>query len=363
MSRRGVTLLTAAGLALVLGVLMFVLPVPYVILVPGPPTDTLGSVPHSTEPVISVSGAQTYDSSGHLYLTTVGVFPGPCSSHPTLFRALSAWFDSHEAVEPHQVICPPNQSSQAVQQENANEMTQSQRDAMTAALLYLGYKPTSLQVILASVSPSAPSSKVLRAGDVVLAVNGKPVHSPQELRAIVGAATIGGPITVTVDRNGTTMVLHTTVTSDETTHRPLLGVQLDQNATFRKVKVTIGIDPNDVGGPSAGLMFTLGIIDRLTPGGLTGGKTIAGTGTIDGFGQVGPIGGIQQKVAAITGYGPHDEDTPIVHASYFLAPASECADAKAAAPSGLTVIRVDTLATAVKALKTIKAGGTDFPRC
>jgi hypothetical protein len=108
-------------------------------------------------------------------------------------------------------------------------------------------------------------------------------------------------------------------------------------------------------------MFTLGIIDKLTPGGLTGGKTIAGTGTIDGFGQVGPIGGIQQKIAGVTGHGP--SDSPRVFASYFLAPASECADAKAAAPAGLVVIRVDTLATAVAALKTIKAGGTDFPRC
>ena len=125
--------------------------------------------------------------------------------------------------------------------------------------------------------------------------------------------------------------------------------------------MTIGIDPNDVGGPSAGLMFTLGIIDRLTPGGITGGKTIAGTGTIDGFGEVGPIGGIQQKVAAVAGFGP--PNAPRVHASYFLAPASECADAKAAAPSSMVVVRVDTLATAVSALKAIKAGGTDFPRC
>lgn len=363
MSRRGITLLTAAGLALIFGVLAFVLPVPYVILVPGPPTDTLGAVPGGTTMVISVTGAQTYDGGGHLYLTTVGVFPGPCDRHPTLIRAMRAWFDSHQAVEPHQVICPPNQSSQSVKQENSNEMSQSQRDAMTAALLYLGYKPASLEVILASVSAAAPSSKVLQAGDVVVAVDGKPVHSPQDLRALVGATAIGGPITVTVRRGGKTMVLHTTVTSDQTTHRPLLGVELDQNATFDRVKVTIGIDPDEVGGPSAGLMFTLGIIDRLTPGGLTGGKTIAGTGTIDGFGQVGPIGGIQQKIAAITGFGPHDKDTPIVHASYFLAPASECADAKAAAPSSLTLVRVDTLATAVAALKAIKAGSTDFPHC
>jgi PDZ domain-containing protein len=361
MSRRGITLLTAAGLALILGVLAAVLPVPYVILLPGPPTDTLGAVPGGTAPVISVDGAKTYDTGGHLYLTTVGVFPGSCDSHPDLLRAMRAWFDSHEAVEPHQVICPPDQTSKSVQVENANEMSQSQRDAMTAALLYLGYKPVSRQVIIASVEQSAPSAKVLQDGDIVVAVNGKPVQSPDDLRALVAATPIGGAITVTVDRHGTTTVLHTTTTSDPSTHRPLLGVQLDQNATFHGVKVKIGIDPNDVGGPSAGLMFTLGIIDKLTPGGLTGGRTIAGTGTIDGFGQVGPIGGIQQKIAAISGFGP--SDAPHVVASYFLAPASECADAKAAAPSGLTVIRVDTLATAVAALKEIKAGQTDFPRC
>lgn len=361
MSRRGITLLVAAGLALVLGVLAAVLPVPYVILTPGPPTDTLGAVPGSSRDVISVTGAKTYDGGGHLYLTTVGVFPGSCNDHPDLLRAMGAWFDSHEAVEPHQIICPPDQTSQAVQAENADEMSQSQRDAMTAALLYLGYKPVSRDVILTSISPSAPAAKVLRAGDIVKAVDGKPVNSPDELRAVIASTPVGGAIRVTVDRHGSTTTLATTVTADPTTHQPRLGVQLDQNATFRGVDVTIGIDPNDVGGPSAGLMFTLGIIDKLTPGGLTGGKTIAGTGTIDGFGQVGPIGGIQQKIAAVSGFGP--SDAPIVNASYFLAPASECADAKAAAPKSLVVIRVDTLATAVAALKAIKAGRTDFPRC
>jgi PDZ domain-containing protein len=361
MSRRGITLLTAAAIAVVLGVLAAVLPVPYVVLLPGPPTDTLGAVPNSSTQVISVSGAKSYNSGGHLYLTTVGVTPGSCDKHPTLLQAMRAWFDSHEAVEPHQVICPPDQTSHDVAAQNANEMTQSQRDAMTAALLYLGYHPVTRQVILADVSSTAPAAKVLRAGDVVVSVNGKPVTSPDELRALVGAAPAGAAIAVTVRRGGTETTVHTTTTSDPDTHRTLLGVNLDQNATFKGVAVHIGIDPNDVGGPSAGLMFTLGIIDKLTPGGLTGGRTIAGTGTIDGFGQVGPIGGIQQKIAAITGHGP--SNAPHVNASYFLAPAGECADAKAAAPSSLTLIKVDTLATAVAALKSIKAGRTDFPHC
>src|SRR5512142_356915 len=134
MSRRAVTLLTAAGLVAILGILAGVLPVPYVVLVPGPVTDTLGNV--GTAPVVSVKGAQTYDAGGHLYLTTVGVIPGTCDKNPTLQDALQAWFDKHQAVQPKQVICPPGQTSQAVSQQNADEMTQSQQDAITAALLY-----------------------------------------------------------------------------------------------------------------------------------------------------------------------------------------------------------------------------------
>jgi PDZ domain-containing protein len=361
MSPRGVTLLVATGLAVVLGVLSALLPVPYVIVMPGPPQDTLGLVNDTSTPVIKVDGTKSYDTKGNLYLTTVDVVPGRCSQHPTLYQGLQAWFDSHQSVEPHQLICPPDQSSSAVAAQNANEMSQSQEDAKTSALLFLGYKPASLQVILASVSPTAPSAKVLRAGDVVVAVNGKPVGSPEALRSLVSATPAGGPITVTVQRQNKNVTVHTTVTEDPSTHRPLLGVQLDQRASFRGVDVKIGIDPANVGGPSAGLMLTLGIIDKLTPGDLTGGRTIAGTGTIDGFGQVGPIGGIQQKIAAITGFGP--SDAPHVVASYFLTPASECADAKAAAPSSLVLIKVDMLSTAVSALKSIAAGRTDFPRC
>jgi PDZ domain-containing protein len=117
--------------------------------------------------------------------------------------------------------------------------------------------------------------------------------------------------------------------------------------------VSIGIDPNIVGGPSAGTALALGIIDKLTPGGLTGGRTIAGTGTVDGYGTVGPIGGMQQKIAAAVKAG----------ASVFFAPASECSEAKSAAPSSLTLIKVDTLSTVVKALEAIKSGSTDFPHC
>jgi len=349
MSRRGVTLLTAGALVVVLGILAAVLPVPYVVLVPGPVTDTLGHV--GTTPVISVTGAKTYTDSGHLYLTTVGVIPGSCDKSPTLEQTLRAWFDKHEAVQPKQAICPPGQTSQAVAQQNADEMTQSQQDAITAALLYLHYKPTTLHVSVGSVSDGAPAAAVLHTGDLILAINGTNVTGLEQLHSLISAHPAGSTLALSVDRHGQHLDLQAKTYADS--GRTVLGFQPDLHATFTTPDVKIGIDPNSVGGPSAGLAFTLGIIDKLTPGSLSGGRVVAGTGTIDGFGTVGPIGGIQQKIAGATRNG----------AKVFLAPASECADARKAAPKSLVLVKVDKLETAVKALQSIAAGRHDFPSC
>ncbi|HMC67894.1 MAG TPA: PDZ domain-containing protein, partial [Mycobacteriales bacterium] len=273
MSRRGVTLLTAGALVVLLGILAAVLPVPYVVLVPGPVTDTLGKV-GSTQ-VISVSGAQTYPDSGHLYLTTVGVIPGSCDKNPTLEQALKAWFDKHEAVQPKQAICPPGQTSHAVAQQNADEMTQSQQDAITAALLYLHYKPTSLHVSVGSVSDGTPAAAVLHTGDQILAINGTNVTGLDQLHSLISAHPAGSTLALSVDRHGKHLDLQARTYTDS--GRTVLGFQPDLQATFATPDVKIGLDPNSVGGPSAGLAFTLGIIDKLTPGSLSGGRVVAGT--------------------------------------------------------------------------------------
>jgi PDZ domain-containing protein len=355
MSRRGLTFLAAGVFAAVLIALGYVLPVPYVVLVPGPVTDTLGTVAqNSSTQVVSVSGATTYPVNGHIFLTTVGVVPGSCSAHPTLFQALRAWWDKSEAVEPHQAICPPGETSQAVQQQNEQDMTDSQRDAVTAALLQLGYKPSSEQIIVADVDPGAPAAQVLQAGDVVVAVDGTKLRSAAQLHALISAHAIGTTVRVTVRRGKAT---HTyairTVASTVGKKHAIVGITPDINATFKKPSVQIGIDPAQVGGPSAGLAFTLGILDKLTPGGLTGGRTIASTGTIDGFGIVGPIGGIQQKIAGAERAG----------ATVFLAPAADCADAKSVASKSLILVKVETLKTALSALRAIDSGSTAYPRC
>lgn len=359
MSRRAATLGVAlVTLVLLLGVARFV-KVPYVILLPGPVTDTLGNVPGVDTvsnkpggPVISITGATTHPTTGHLYLTTVEELPGDCSSDPSLWEAVKAWFSSTQTVEPQQVECPPGQSSKAVQQQGAQQMSQSQSDAVTAALFELGYQPTTQHVTVDTVEASVPAAKVLEPADVILAVNGKAVMTVTQVHAEVAKLPPGSPVQLTIQRNGKTRTV-TIKTVKGIGGVAMVGFTPDRTATFAGVKVHIGINPDVIGGPSAGTALALGIIDKLTPGGLTGGRTIAGTGTVDGYGEVGPIGGIQQKIAAAVHAG----------ATVFFAPASECADAKSAAPKSLTLIKITTLGGAVHALETIKAGGTSFPHC
>src|SRR3954470_14962676 len=206
MSRRGLTLTLTAVLVVVLGILMSVLPVPYVVLVPGPVTDTLGSI--RSTPVVSATGTKTYPTQGHLYLTTVGVVPGDCDSHLTLWQALRAWWHDDEAVQPHQALCPPGEAAQEVQQENQREMTQSQRDAVTAALLQLGYKPTHQHIIVGDLSAGLPAEKVLKQGDVLNTISGKPVTGVASLHQLINAQPVGSDLAIGITRNGTAKMVH-----------------------------------------------------------------------------------------------------------------------------------------------------------
>jgi Lon-like protease len=268
-----------------------------------------------------------------------------------LLDAVKAWFSKTQTVEPAQAECPPGQSSQAVQAQDAQEMTQSQSDAVTAALFELGYHPTSQHVSINTVDAGAPVAADLVPADVILAVNGKAVNTVSQLHSLISAMSPGASIRLTFQHNGKTRTV-TTRTIKGAGGSTMLGIEADRTATFA-VKVAIGINPDVIGGPSAGTALALGIIDKLTPGGLTGGRTIAGTGTVDGYGTVGPIGGIQQKIAAAVS----------AHASVFFAPAGECPDAKSAAPKSLTLVKVTTLRGAVQALEAIKAGSSAFPHC
>lgn len=191
------------------------------------------------------------------------------------------------------------------------------------------------------------------AGDVILSVNGETATDVDALRAALAANGTDAPASIVVrHEDGTEETVSITPTLSEQTDAPALGISATYDYDF---PFDVQIQLNDVGGPSAGMMFALGIIDMLTPGELNGGQNVAGTGTIDAAGDVGPIGGIRQKL-----YGARDAG-----ATWFLAPATNCDEVVGNVPDGLTVFAVSTLSDSMTALQTIADGGDTaaLPSC
>lgn len=342
MSRRTLTLVVAAVAVAVLVAVGQVLPVPYVLFQPGPVANTLGPVPGGSRPLVRITGTRTYPTSGKLDLTTIRVGGGP-GQQPTLFEALAGWFDGRTAVLPEQLVFPPDVTQREVSAENAAQMQQSQDAAVVAALRYLGYRvPT--QVTVESVRSGAPAEGVLRKGDVITAVDGTRIGTTARLQQLISARRPGTPVRLTIRRSGTTRTVRVPTTAAKRgSDRAIVGITVSArpDPPFR---IDIGL--RDVGGPSAGMMFALAITDKLTPGALTGGRFVAGTGTIDDSGAVGPIGGVQQKIYAAAAAG----------ASVFLVPSGDCPGAQEAAPASLRLVRVDTLRQAVGALRALDKG-------
>jgi Lon-like protease len=344
MSRRSLTL-AIAGLATVVAVAVAVLiPVPYVILEPGPTQNTLGNN-SSGQPLISITGHQTYPTTGNLNMVTVSYQGGP-ESNLNLFQALRAWLNPSEAVVPESELFPPGQSAQQTQAQDTQQMASSQELATAAALGDLHIKYQTNVVVLSTVA-GYPASTVLKPGDIIAAVDGKPVTGQVSLTAMITAHKAGSDLTLTVRRAGKTLQVRTV--TKESGGTPVIGVGVEEQYKF---PFTVSISVGDVGGPSAGMMFALGIIDKLTAMNLTGGKFIAGTGEITAAGQVQPIGGIQQKMVGARAAG----------ATIFLSPAANCADAVGAVPAGMKLVKVATLSQAVTDLENIKAG-KPVPSC
>jgi PDZ domain-containing protein len=344
MSRRSLTL-AIAGLATVAAIVVAVLfPVPYVILTPGPTLNTLGK-DSSGQPLISITGTHTYPASGHLNLVTISYQGGP-NSNLNIFQALRGWLNSSDAVVPESELFPPGQTAQQTQAQDTEQMASSQELATAAALTELHIKYQTTVEVLSTVA-GYPASKVLKAGDVVEAVDGKPVTGESSLSSMINQHPAGTTLQLQVLRNGQTLTIP--VAGKSSGGSAVIGVQVEEQYKFPfNVRITVG----DIGGPSAGMMFALGIIDTLTPMNLTGGKFIAGTGEITAQGQVQPIGGIQQKMVGARDAG----------ATVFLSPAGNCADTKGAVPAGLKVVKVSTLTQAVSDLEALKAG-KPVPSC
>jgi PDZ domain-containing protein len=229
-------------------------------------------------------------------------------------------------------------------------MTSSQQTATAAALCVLGIK---FQVVdtVAVVAKGLPADGVLRRGDVITAVDGKPVTCKASAASLIRARSPGDPVALTIARTagGHRVIRQFHLKTAAVQGTPVVGVKVVESYVFPfNVKIRVG----DIGGPSAGLMFALGIVDKLTPGNLTGGRFVAGTGEISAGGSVSAIGGIQQKMAGARQAG----------ATLFLTPAANCPDTAGAVPAGMRLVKVRNLASAVSALHAL-AAGRSVPSC
>lgn len=347
LSSRALTIIVTGVLAIAIAAVVALVPAPYAVYSPGPATNVLGNV--SGVPLIRIEGQPSYrpTSRGTLDMTTVAVSGGP-GREVNLGEVLRAWVSPSSAVLPVEQVFPPGQTQQQTEKQNAAEMSQSQESATAAGLREVGETvPESVKIV--DVSPGAPSAKVLKAGDVVLSLQGTKVKDTNGLRAAIQALKPGDPVRLTVRRGGQSLDVTTKTTSSQ--GRTVLGVGISPSYVF---PVDVKFATKDVGGPSAGMMFALGIYDLLTPGDLTGGAKIAGTGTIDGAGQVGPIGGIAQKLVGAREAG----------AQWFLAPASNCNEVVGHVPDGLRVVKTATLHESRLDVEKIAAGeGASLPTC
>ncbi len=343
MSRRTVTLLVA-GIGVVAAALVAALvPVPYVILSPGPTLNTLGKT--SSGPLISIAGHPTYPTSGHLNLVTVSFLGGPGDGF-NVFTAIRAWLTPHTAVVPEQELFPSGQSEQQVVQQDTAQMASSQQTAQAAALCTLRIRFTTVDTVT-QTEKSLPAAGVLHPGDAITAVDGTPLSCTQDTGSLVRGHPPGSVVTLTVLRHGT--VRHVQLKTANFQGHSVIGVIVSESYRFPfSIKIKVG----DIGGPSAGTMFALGIVDKLTPGNLTGGRFVAGTGEISANGAVSAIGGIQQKMAGARAAG----------ATVFLTPAANCADTAGAVPAGLRLIKVATLRQVINDLAALKAGRS-VPGC
>jgi Lon-like protease len=331
-NRRTWTVVSASLLALALGVLGATLPVPMVALGPGPTYDTLGTVDGNT--VVEVDGLPVYPTSGHLNMTTVSV-----TDRLTMFDVLAFWAAPYAQVVPREPIYPSDMSLDEIQKQNTAQFSSSEANAEAAALAELQLPAT---VIVTGLVPDTPAATILQPGDELLAVAGQPMESVREVTDVLAPTRPGDVVAVQYRRAGEVRDVQIPLAARSDREQGLLGVVLGATLRDGDIRISLG----GVGGPSAGLMFALAVVDKLTPGELAGGRFVAGTGAIESTGTVTPINGVPFKMRRAQDEG----------ATVFLVPDANCEEAAATNPGGLQLVRVATLHDAVVALEALQAG-------
>ncbi|MFP7366337.1 PDZ domain-containing protein [Corynebacterium callunae] len=316
------------------------LSVPYAAEGPGPTFNTLGEV--EGEDVVSIEGADLDEVSGNLNMTTVSVRSGM-----TLSQALSRWLFTDDTLVPIEQIFPAGQSAEEVQQSNRTAFISSEANATIAAMNYLKMP---VKVEVAEVVADSAASDHFEVGDYLLSIDGTEIKTPGEAQTIVRSKAPGDTVTIRYERNGAEAEESITLGEHpDDSSVALLGISM---TSVPANGINVDYNLEDVGGPSAGMMFSLAVVDKLSEGRLNGGKFVAGTGTISEDGTVGSIGGIAHKVRAAEEAG----------AEVFLAPADNCAEAMSAKPEDMTILEVTTLDNAITQMEAFAQGG-DYETC
>ncbi|UZN02052.1 PDZ domain-containing protein [Cellulomonas sp. S1-8] len=326
--------------------ILAVVPAPYAVNGPGPTKDVLGEVDGT--PLIEVDGAETFPSTGELLLTTISGTGGP--GYPAYaLNVLQGWFSPSSLVRPVEEVYPQDLTQEEIDESNAGQMVSSYENASVAALTELGYEVPATLVVAGTVEGTDAEGK-LEEGDVLTALDGVALPDYQLLVERLEEVVPGDTVTLTVTRHSRALEVPV-VTGEREDGGAQIGVFIDPSFDM-PLDVSISID--GIGGPSAGTMFALGIVDLLTPEDEAAGQVIAGTGTIDVTGAVGPIGGIRQKLFGAVRDG----------ATWFLAPAGNCEEVVGHVPDGLRVVEIATLHEAREAMTAIGAGtADDLPTC
>jgi PDZ domain-containing protein len=348
MTQRTLAAIIALPLVVALLLAAWLVPLPYSIYRPGVTLNVLSDHSPDGKPIIQVAGHPVYRDGGQLRMTTVSVTRR--DTRIGLLDALGAWFDRDAAVYPRSAVYPDQKGSeQSDATEGAVQMASSQDVATAVALKQLGV-PLQQMLEIVAVVPDSPADGHLKAHDLLQQVNGADVGTPDAAVKAIQQTPVGQQIRLTVLRGGNqTTVSFTPGTKDD---KPYLGVSVGMGYKF-PFQVSVDINP-EIGGPSAGLMFSLAIYDTLTPGSLTNDKPIAGTGEIKPDGSVGPIGGIQQKIPAAKRDG----------AKLFLVPADNCPDAVGADHGSMRLVKVTSMSSAVHSIQSwAKNPHATLPTC
>lgn len=314
---------------------------PYVIFSPGDAT--------GVDRYVKITGTRTYHHAGEVLLLTVRVSNG----RPNLWRYLEATIDDDSKVIGEKKYFG-NVPRKKADRASVQMMDESQLAAQQAALTRLGYTitVTGKGVRVHDVVSGSPAARGgIRPDDVIVAIDGTVISVRDQVGQVVQAHAVGTTFSVTVRRDGAERTLQVTSASAPSgplAGKPYFGIGAETEQLQVKFPVDIRIDPGDVSGPSGGLAFTLTILDKLTPGDLTGGAKVAVTGEIDGAGNVGEVGGVPQKAVAAREAG----------AKLMIVPVKEVRDARSRA-GGMKVVGVRTLDDALRVLH--RNGGVALP--